>query len=167
MENGVQDLIEMLITMITDAWGVPLGTEKCVIDRDKALDLLEEIKTRLPKEIEESKRMVASRNEYVGNAKREAESMIEVAKKRVEQMVDHEQIVREARLRANNIIGSAESKSNELRRIANDYADDTLRRTEEAITEAQNEIRQVRTRFRNVTGGGSTQRQPIIPEDEL
>ena len=30
MENSVQELLDMLYTMITEAWGLPLGAEKCV-----------------------------------------------------------------------------------------------------------------------------------------
>jgi len=43
------------------------------------------------------------------------------------------------------------SKSNELRRVANEYADDTLRRTEEAISAALNEVRQSRSRFQAIS----------------
>ena len=50
MGNDVQELIDMLYNMITDAWGLPLGAEKCVIERDKVLDLLDEIKAQLPTE---------------------------------------------------------------------------------------------------------------------
>ena len=46
MGNDVQELIGMLYNMITDAWGLPLGAEKCVIERDKVLDMLDEIRTR-------------------------------------------------------------------------------------------------------------------------
>ncbi len=148
MGNDVQELIDMLYAMITDAWGLPLGAEKCVIERDKVLDLLDEIKAQLPGELAEAKRLVASRTEYVNNAKREAESMRKVAEQRARQMVDQEEVVRAAKIRANEIISAAESKSNELRRIANDYADDALRRTEEAINEALGEVRDSRSRFR-------------------
>ena len=148
MGNDVQELIDMLYNMITDAWGLPLGAEKCVIERDKVLDLLDEIKAQLPGELAEAKRLVSARTEYVNNAKREAESMRKVAEQRARQMVDQEEIVRAAKIRANEIISAAESKSNELRRIANDYADDALRRTEEAISEALGEVRDSRSRFR-------------------
>ena len=74
-ENEVLELIEMLYTMVTEAWGVPLGNEKCIVERDKVLNLLDEIKSRLPGEIAEAKRLVASRDDYINSAKREAESI--------------------------------------------------------------------------------------------
>ena len=167
MGNSVQELIDLLYNMIQDAWGLPLGAEKCVIERDKALDLLDEIKAQLPTELQEAKRLVSARTEFVNNAKREAESIRKVAEDRARQLVDEQEIVRSAKTKSNNIITAAESKSSELRRVANEYADDALRRTEEAIAEALNEVRQSRARFRSVAGASVAQ-QPIVPEvDEL
>ncbi len=159
MGNDVQELIDMLYNMITDAWGLPLGAEKCVIERDKVLDLLDEIKAQLPAELEEAKRLVASRTEYVNNAKREAESLRKVAEQRARQLVDQEEIVRAAKVRASEIVSAAEAKSAELRRVANEYADDALRRTEDAINEALNEVSQSRTRFRSAAASAMSPRE--------
>ena len=70
MENDVLELVEMLYTMVTEAWGVPLGNEKCIVERDKVLNLLDEIKAQLPGEVAEARRLVNARNEFIGNAKR-------------------------------------------------------------------------------------------------
>ena len=40
MSSGVYEVIDILYNMISDAWGLPLGAEKCVVERDKVLDLL-------------------------------------------------------------------------------------------------------------------------------
>ena len=56
-QEGILELVEMLYSMVTEAWGVPLGNDKCLVDRSKALDLIEEIKNRLPAEIAEAKRL--------------------------------------------------------------------------------------------------------------
>ncbi len=55
-ETGTEvlELIEMLYTMVTEAWGVPLGNERCIVDRDRLLNLLDEIKARLPAEMAEA-----------------------------------------------------------------------------------------------------------------
>ena len=166
MENSVQELLDELYTMISDAWGLPLGTEKCVIERDKALDLLDDIKSQFPSELAEAQRLVAARTEFINNAKREAESIRKVAEDRAKQLVDEQEIVREAKTKANSIIANAESKSAELRRVANDYADETLRLTEDAINGALGEVRQSRARFRNISAANSSPMQGIVPEDD-
>ena len=43
----------------------------------------------------------------------------------------------------------------ELRRAANEYCEDALRRTEEAVAEAYDEIKKSRTRFRSAAAGAA------------
>ena len=63
MENEIMELIETLYAMVTEAWGVPLGNDKCIIERDRALNLLDDIKSQLPVELAEAKRLVSARDE--------------------------------------------------------------------------------------------------------
>ena len=71
-ENKVEvmELIENLYTMVSEAWGVPLGNDKCIVEREAVLEILNEIKTRLPVELSEAKRVVTAKDEFIGNAKR-------------------------------------------------------------------------------------------------
>ena len=158
MENEVYELLEMLYTMISEAWGVPLGNEKCIIERDKALSLLEDIKSQLPVELAEAKRLVSARDEFITNARREAESVRRAAEEHARHMVEEQEIVRVAKARAAELVSNAENKSKELRRVANEYVDDALRRTEEAVTTALNEVTQSRSRFR------AAAQQPAAPQ---
>ena len=170
-ENDVLELIEMLYTMVTEAWGVPLGNEKCIVERDKVLNLLDDIKAQLPTELAEAKRMVANRDEYVGNAKREAESIRRAADERARAIVEEQEIVRAAKQRSNELLTSAESRTRELYRVANAYVDDALRRTEEAISSALSEVRESRSSFRSAAGAARSQQEnsriPRISEDDF
>ncbi len=171
MENEVYELLEMLYTMISEAWGVPLGNEKCIIERDKALTLLEDIKTQLPVELAEAKRLVSARDEFITNARREAESVRHAAEEHARHMVEEQEIVRVAKARAAELVANAESKTKELRRAANEYVDDALRRTEAAVTAALNEVSQSRNRFRAAAKEPAAQPQQTqiqhVSADEL
>ncbi|NLL46683.1 MAG: hypothetical protein GX250_07760 [Clostridiales bacterium] len=163
MPDSVLELVDMLYNMISDAWGVPLGAEKCVIKRDQVLDLLDEIKAQLPIEIGEAKRLVSARADYISNAKQEAETIRRAAEEQAKRLVDEQIIVRTARTKGNEIMMKAEERAKELRKMANEYADDALRRTEEAINEALSEVRQSRISFRNAVAARSA---PPAPEQE-
>ncbi len=171
MENDVLELIDMLYTTVSEAWGVPLGNEKCIVERDKVLNLLDEIKAQLPVEIAEAKRLVNARDEFIGNAKREAESIRKAAEDRARQLVDEQEIVRTAKTRSNELLTAAENRTKELYRVANEYVDDALRRTEEAIGSALSEIRQSRSSFRAASGGSHSKSTAVnietIGRDEL
>ena len=152
MENEVLELLEMLYTMVTEAWGVPLGNEKCIVERDKVLNLLDEIKAQLPTELAEARRLVNARDEYINNARREAESIRKNAETRASEMVEEQEIVIAAKTRSNEVLTNAENRTRELYRVANEYVDDALRRTEEAVNAALSEIKQSRANFRSAAG---------------
>ena len=73
--NDIIELLDILYGMVTEAWGVPLGNDKCIIERDKAVEIINEIKANLPTALAEAKRLVSARDEFIGNAKKEAEAL--------------------------------------------------------------------------------------------
>jgi cell division septum initiation protein DivIVA len=155
MENEVTELLEVLYTTVADARSLPLGKDKCMINRESVLSLLDEVRAQLPIELAEAKRLLAARDEFVSNAKREAETIRKAAEEQARRLVEEQEITRIARAHANEIIANAETKSRELVRAANDYVDDALRRTEEAVAAALTEVRQSRSRFRSLAGARS------------
>jgi len=148
MSSRIPELLEMLHAMITEAWGLPLGAEKCVIERDKALDLLDEIRAQFPTEIAEAKRLLDARADFIANAKREAEAVRKTAEERARQLIDEQEVIKMSKAKSNEMLQYAESTSTELRRVANEYVDDAMQRTEEALASALEEIKQSRMKFR-------------------
>ena len=157
MDNEVMELIDELYSMVSEAWGVPLGNDKCIVERDKVLNMIEDIKAQLPVELSEAKRLVSARDEFIGNAKKEAESIRRTAEEKARALVDQQEIVRIARTRSSELMANAENKSRELRHVASDYVDDILRRSEESLAAALNEVRGSRSQFRTATGTPDSQ----------
>ena len=175
MANSVIELLDMLFEMIEDAKGGLGGF--CKIERDKALDILDEVRGRFPAEISEARKLMDTRNEYLEKAKadadrarKQAEADIEQLRKRAEEQarkmindneimsgakVQANELMRQADAKAKEMIAMAEKRSNELRGVANDYCEDALRRTEEAVNAALNEVKQSRSKFRSLAGLGS------------
>lgn len=151
MENDVQHLIDLLYDMIDNAKGVPLGSEKCIIERDRALDYLDEIRAQLPVEIEESRKLLAARNDYIAAAKKEVENLKTRAESSAKQIVSESETLASARAQGRDIITRAEQRANELCRVSNEYTDDTLRRAEEALEAALDELKASHSSFVSVS----------------
>ena len=150
MDNhDVIALLDTLYNMVTEAWGVPLGNDKCIIEREKAIDIINEIKANLPSAIAEAKRLVAARDEFIGNAKREAEALRKSAEDKASTMVSEQEIVRVAKARSAEMIASAEAKSKELRRVASEYVDDIMRQAEESMSNALQTVQSAHNAFSN------------------
>ena len=150
-EKDVQRLLDMLFGMIDEAKSVAFSSDKCVINRDEALDLLDEIRAKLPLEIKKAKELIAARSEYVAGAKKEVESMLRQAELDARTIVSESETIQLARQKSSEIIRRAEDRSKELYHVANTYTEDALRRTEEAIQTALAEVQNSRTQFRAVS----------------
>ena len=86
-DRNSEDIIGALYDMVQDARSMPLAADKCILERDKVLDMLDEIIAQLPAELKQSRTIVESRNELISQARREAENIVrqaqEQSKKRV------------------------------------------------------------------------------------
>ena len=159
-EHGIEEIISTLYEMVQDARGVPLSSEKCVIERDRVLDLLDEISNQLPGELKQAKTIVESRGEVINNAKREAENILKQAQAQARQMVSNDEIYRQAQQEANAMVQAAQDRIRELKGVTNNYVDDALKQTEQAISEALNEVKESRAKFNALVGAQNKAAKP-------
>ena len=150
-EQHIEDIINALYDLIQDARGLPLGADKCILERDKVLDMLDEIIAQLPSEIKQSRAIVESRNELIGQARREAESIVRAAQQKAEELVAQEAIYLEAKRQCQDMYNKTQERIAQLRKASNEYMDDALRRTEEAIAQSLSEVRDTRAKFQALT----------------
>lgn len=147
MATRVEELMQILFEMVDEAKNVPLMPTQCMLDRDRVLDLIDDIRAQFPSELAEARKLVASRSEYVAAAKREAELTLQRAQQEAKRMTEEDTVLLQSRQMAAELVRTAEDESRALRRSANDYCEDALRRTEEAVTEACEEIKKSRAKF--------------------
>ena len=152
MAGGVEELLVMLYNMVQDAWSVPLGADKCILQREKVLDLIDEINAALPADLKQARTIVEARNEVIASARREADAIKLQAEEKARQLISEETVLLEAKKRGNDIISSAETKSAEVRRVTNEYVDDSFKRTTDALNAALDEVKQARAQFRSAVG---------------
>ena len=147
-EQNIEDIISALYDMVQDARALPLGADKCILERDKVLDMLDEIIAQLPTELKQAHTIVESRNELIGQARREAENMIRQAQDQVTRMVAEEAIYQEAKRQCQEMVLQTKTRMADLRKASNDYMDDALRRTEEAVALSLEDVRDTRAKFK-------------------
>lgn len=150
-DRNTEDIIGALYDMVQDARSMPLAADKCILERDRVLDLLDEIIAQLPSELKQSRTIVESRNELISQARREADSILREAQDKVQQMITKEAIYAEAKKRSEELVGQTQTRINQLRKAGNEYMDESLRQTEDAISKALAEVRETRMKFRTIT----------------
>ena len=149
-EQTLEDIISALYDMVQDARALPLGADKCIVERDKVLDMLDEIIAQLPVELKQARTIVESRNELIGQARREAEALIRQAQEKADKLVEEEAIYQEAKRQCQEMVLQTQNRMAELRKVSNDYMDDALRRTEEAIALSLEDVRDTRIKFKSL-----------------
>ena len=149
-ENHIEDIISALYDMIQDARALPLGADKCILERDKVLDMLDEIIAQLPSELKQSRTIVESRNELIGQARREAENIIHRAREEAELLVSQQVIYQEAKSKCTEMVAQTKEQIDRLQQASNEYMEESLRRTEEAIAQSLNEVQQTRAKFQEL-----------------
>ncbi|MGM9602659.1 MAG: hypothetical protein ACI3W5_13895 [Faecousia sp.] len=147
-EQHIEDMITVLYDMIQDARSMPLASDKCILERDKVLDMLDEIIAQLPGELKQSRTIVNSRNELIGQARREAEAIIRQAQENAKEMVSKEAIYEAAKRQCQEMIAQTQNQVAGIRKASNDYMNEALRKTEEAISQSLADVQDVRVRFK-------------------
>lgn len=151
MPEGVEELLTVLYNLVQDSFTVPFGKSRSLLDRNKVLDLIEEINSILPSDLEQARKIVDSKNEILGSAKLEADAIKRQAEDRARNLVSREEVLLTARQKANDIVAAAESKARDIRLATNQYVDDALKRTEDALNEALREVKESRGKYRSAS----------------
>ena len=150
-ENNIEELISALYDTIQNARSMPLAADKCIVERDAVLDMIDEISAQLPGELKQSRTIVESRNELINQARHESESIIRQAQEKAKQLVTQEAVYAETKRQCEEMVRQTQARVKELRRVSNEYMDEALRRTEEAIAQSLNEVRDTRVKFHALT----------------
>ncbi len=150
-EQHIEDIITSLYDMVQDARALPLGADKCILERDKVLDMLDEIIAQLPAELKQSRTIVESRNELISQARREAEIIVRRAQEEAERLVSQQSIYQEAKHQCVEMVEKTKVQIAGLRRASNEYMDDALRHTEEAVAQSLSQIKDTRAKFAALT----------------
>ena len=90
MASGIEELVGMLQDAVESAWKLPFGSDKCLVERSKMLDLIDEIRVNLPKDLEQARGIIETRTDIIAQAKREAEAIKRAAEDRARQLVSEE-----------------------------------------------------------------------------
>jgi len=146
--SDVLHLIDMLYELVDEAKNAPLSSDKCVVSRNEVLDMLGELRAQLPVELKKAQDLIRARDEFVAAAKREAERIRQEAVLEAKTIVSESRITQEARERGHEIVRRAEERSKTMMQVANEYAEDALARTEEAIRMPLSEVQESHARFR-------------------
>ena len=140
----VQEIIDQMQDYVKEAHQMPLMGGRVLIEPDRLLEMMDDLSNALPQELRQAKAIVADRVKIIDDAKKEAEGIVRVAEERRKAMVNDSEITRQAKANAEQMINDAKLKSKEVRKAANDYVEEIMKRADEMLTANVNDLRKTR-----------------------
>lgn len=149
-------LVDRLEAVINGGWRAPMSN-KVMIDEREALDVLDLMRTTVPDEIKQARRINQEREKILAQAQTEANRIVTQAQERAERILSEDHMRLAAEERAHEIVDQAKHDANEIRTGAENYALDMLDRLDA-------ELHRVESSVRNAISAMSG--QPRIPHEE-
>ncbi len=127
-------LIDEVEDILEAGTSIPL-TGRVLVDKNELLDIVKEIRIKLPDEIKQAAWIKEERQRIIDEAQKTASTMVEDAEKRLEELINNEEVLRVANERAEEIITKAKLSSDEIRLGSLEYADEILYEAQEKFKE--------------------------------
>ena len=132
-------LLETLEDILERSKSVPF-TEKAIVDKEEVLEIIKDIRLKLPDELKQAKWIKEERARILDEAQKEADGIVREAENRIISMIDEHEITRKAYEQKAEIIETANEMSTEITKGTKDYADGILEDLEKAINNVNGAI---------------------------
>lgn len=142
-KTTIDSLLNSLVALVGDSRSSLFGQDKCMVDRDQLLYLVDSIQSQLPQEISQAKAVIESSNEIRTKARKEAaetrkaaDNVLTEAEERAARLIEESTIVEFAKKREQEILEEAEQQRQLLISGAISYAERIIEDAEKSVTES-------------------------------
>ena len=136
----IQHLVDRLEDLIDEGRHMPFS-KFTLVDEERALEIIDQMRISIPEEIEKAARILAQRDRVLAQANEEAARLLQQARSKGEQMLDQEVTVQAAQNRAANVIEEAHQKAAQITSEADAYVVQVLGKLEQALQRNLNTVR--------------------------
>jgi hypothetical protein len=99
-------LIDRLEELFNESRPIPF-THNVVVDEDRMLDLIDQMRVAIPEEVKKAQQLLAQRDRILAQAQEEANRTLSLAREKSDVLVERDAIVQAAQVRAEEIINQA------------------------------------------------------------
>lgn len=143
-KKGIEEMISEIEIFIDNCKYKPLSSSMIIVPKDDLEQMLNELKLKLPNEIERCKKIMRNKEAILADARTRADSIMTESVAEANKLVDQSQIVELANIRANEILDMARSQADQIVNEANADANEirlgSMYYTKDKLTEVSNYI---------------------------
>ncbi len=111
-------LVDRLEELFNESRSLPI-MRKVVVDEDKMLSIIDQMRVSIPEEIKRAQQLLAQRDRLIAQGQEEANRTLQLAREKAGQLVEKDTIIQNAQTRASQLIEQAKRES-ELNKIEAD-----------------------------------------------
>lgn len=141
-------LLETLEDILEKSKTVPFTT-KSIVDKNEILDIIKEVRLKLPDELKQAKWIKEERERIIAEAQKDAEDIVKEAENRIISMIDEHEITKKAYEKKTEIIATANDIYREFSNNASSYADGVLKDVEDTMLKLCETINNVELSLQN------------------
>ena len=127
-------LLETLEDILEKSRTLPF-TDKSIVEKEQFLDIIKEIRLKLPDELKQAKWIKEERERIISEAQKDADDIVKEAENRIISMIDEHEITRKAYDKKTEIIADANEMYREITQGTTTYVDGILANIENNMLE--------------------------------
>jgi hypothetical protein len=128
----IQHLVDRLEDLIDEGRHMPMS-RFTLIDEERALEIIDQMRISIPEQIEKATRVVNQRDRLISQANEEANRIIAMAREKNEELISRDVIVQKAQQRAEITMTQARLEAERIRDEADAYVMNVLKDLESQL----------------------------------
>ncbi len=116
-------------------------THSVVVDEDRMLDLIDQMRITIPEEIKKAQQLLAQKDRILAQAQEEANRTLALAREKSDKLVEQDPTTLAAQARAEQIIAQSRVECEKTKRDADEYVLQTLASLQAELEKSLNQVR--------------------------
>ncbi len=113
-KKGVEEMIDQIEIFIDSCKYQPLSQNKIIVHKDELESMIQELKLKLPSEIERCKKIMRNKEAILADARTRSDAIITESVNEANRLVEQHQITELANIRANEILEMARNQAQQI-----------------------------------------------------
>lgn len=114
MSSKIEQVIDEIEDFVEHCRYQPLSNTKIVVNKDELDDLLADLRRKVPDEIKNYQRMLSNKENIIADARAKADSIIADAQVQTTELISDHEIMQQAYERADEVVAAATSEAQEI-----------------------------------------------------
>ncbi|GAB2743961.1 DivIVA domain-containing protein [Salinifilum aidingensis] len=164
----VFEALDELVTIVEEARSVPM-TSGCVVPRGDVLELLDDVRDAIPREVDDAQDVLEQRDDVVSKAESQAEQRLTEARQQAERTVSEaraeaEQLLADAREQADQVKAEARAEAEQAATSGRREYEDYISR---AQAEADRMVQAGRAAYEQSVHEGKSEQSRLVTDTEV